>query len=101
MTRSTAILAALFMATAIGLTVVNDVDRGTEGILEGASTVDGEAPSVLDALNSLGGDDTSGSGAVDAPAVDADAPDLAVPTLEAPEVDAPADGAATENGTSN
>src|SRR5215217_9676015 len=53
LTRTTAILATLFFATAIGLTILSELDRGTSSILEGASaTVDGTAPtSVLDALN--------------------------------------------------
>ena len=57
LTRTTAILATLFFATAIGLTILSELDRGTSGILEGAvTTEDGEAPtSVLDALNSLQG----------------------------------------------
>ena len=48
-------MGGLFFATAIGLTVINELDRGTSGILERAATTeDGEAPtSVLDALNSL------------------------------------------------
>ena len=61
LTRTTAILATLFFATAIGLTVLSEVDRTTSGILERATaTEDGAAPtSVLDALNSLQGGTTS------------------------------------------
>ena len=61
LTRTTAILATLFFATAIGLTVLSELDRGTSGILERASaTEDGAAPtSVLDALNALGNGATS------------------------------------------
>ena len=57
LTRTTAILATLFFATAIGLTVLSQVDRGTSGILERAvQTEDGTAPtSVLDALGAMGG----------------------------------------------
>lgn len=57
LTRSTAILATLFFATAIGLTVMSQIDRTTSGILERAATTqDGAAPgSVLDALNALQG----------------------------------------------
>lgn len=84
LTRTTAILAALFMATAIGLTVINNVDRGTQSILDSANDGGGGA-SVLDALNSLQ-DDT-------VPPVDADAPDLAIPSATP---DAP-----TEGGSSN
>ncbi|MET3925205.1 preprotein translocase subunit SecG [Devosia sp. 2618] len=57
LTRTTAILATLFFATAIGLTILSELDRGTSGILErAAASQDGAAPtSVLDALNSLQG----------------------------------------------
>jgi preprotein translocase subunit SecG len=53
LTRTTAILATLFFATAIGLTILSELDRGTSGILDRATaTEDGSAPtSVLDALN--------------------------------------------------
>ena len=55
LTRTTAILATLFFATAIGLTILSELDRGTSSILEGATTTEGgEAPTnVLDALNAL------------------------------------------------
>jgi preprotein translocase subunit SecG len=55
LTRTTAILATLFFATAIGLTILSELDRGTSGILDRATaTEDGAAPtSVLDALNSM------------------------------------------------
>ena len=61
LTRTTAILATLFFALAIGLTILNELDRGTSGILDNATTgVEGEQPTtVLDALNALQGDDTS------------------------------------------
>ena len=56
LTRTTAILATLFFATAIGLTILSELDRGTASILERAASEDGEEPtSVLDALNSLQG----------------------------------------------
>ena len=55
LTRTTAILATLFFATAIGLTILSEFDRGSSGILERATQAeDGAAPSsVLDALNAL------------------------------------------------
>lgn len=55
LTRTTAILATLFFATAIGLTILSQFDRGSSGILERAvQGTDQAAPtSVLDALNSL------------------------------------------------
>jgi preprotein translocase subunit SecG len=61
LTRTTAILATLFFALAIGLTILNELDRSTSGILDNATTgVEGEQPTtVLDALNALQGDDTS------------------------------------------
>lgn len=61
LTRTTAILATLFFATAIGLTILSELDRGTSGILDRATTTeDGAAPaSVLDALNALQGGATS------------------------------------------
>jgi preprotein translocase subunit SecG len=62
LTRTTAVLAALFFATAIGLTILSEVDNRTSGILQGAAdsaTSDVGAPtSVLDALNALEGDDS-------------------------------------------
>jgi preprotein translocase subunit SecG len=61
LTRTTAILATLFFASAIGLTILNELDRGTSGILENATTLpDGTQPTtVLDALNALQGDESS------------------------------------------
>jgi|SRR5690606_38283732 len=61
LTRTTAILAVLFFALAIGLTIINELDRGTSGILDSATSVeDGTQPTtVLDALNALGGNETS------------------------------------------
>jgi preprotein translocase subunit SecG len=60
LTRTTAILAALFFATAIGLTILSELDNQSRGILAGAaddanSTLN--APTtVLDALNALEAD---------------------------------------------
>src|SRR6478752_6242154 len=53
LTRTTAILAALFFAAAIGLTLINGSDRSTQTILEQAagSGANGKATSILDALN--------------------------------------------------
>lgn len=91
LTRTTAILAALFFAAAIGLTILNELDRGTSGILERATQ--GETPSsVLDALDSLQGGSASDlptppaqqapAGQTTAP-TDIDALDLAVPDAPA------------------
>ncbi|MCP8882263.1 preprotein translocase subunit SecG [Devosia sp. XJ19-1] len=101
LTRTTAILATLFFASAIGLTILNELDRGTSSILEGASAVeDGAEPTtVLDALNALQGDDTSDLPLpVDngvAPATDTTSPstDDALPVPEAPAEEAPAEPA--------
>lgn len=100
LTRTTAILATLFFASAIGLTILNELDRGTSSILDNAASgVEGEQPStVLDALNALQGDETSDlplpANSTAAPAADATstttspASDLPVP--EAPAADAAA-----------
>lgn len=62
LTRTTGILAALFFAMAISLTILNEVNRGSRSILDsatqGAATTPGTAgtttpTSVLDALNKL------------------------------------------------
>lgn len=82
LTRTTAILATLFFVMAIGLTLIAEVDRGTDSILDRAS--DGSAGagsgSVLDALNDLQDDEG----------------DLPVPATEAPATDAPATEAPAE-----
>lgn len=101
LTRTTAILATLFFAIAIGLTILAELDRGSQSILDRAQqTQDGNATqptSVLDALNQLQGDTT---GTPAAPAADGaaqpaaptstDTPNLAVPAAPAPEATAPA-----------
>ncbi|MDB5623699.1 MAG: secG [Devosia sp.] len=91
LTRTTAILATLFFATAIGLTILNEVDRGTSGILErAAQTPEGTAPtSVLDALNSLQTETPSDLPVPAAPANDPVAPAGADPVTE-PTAAAPA-----------
>ncbi len=53
LTRTTGILAALFFATAIGLTILSELDRGTDSILNNAAQ-GGTAPTtVLDALQQM------------------------------------------------
>ncbi|MHB1110166.1 MAG: preprotein translocase subunit SecG [Devosia sp.] len=110
LTRTTGILAALFFATAIGLTILTEIDRPSQSILDRAADGIGgetEAPtSVLDALNALQGETTPAAPATDAaptttdtttPAAD---PALAVPTTEAPAADAaPASGTDTQSGS--
>lgn len=85
LTRTTAILATLFFATAIGLTILSELDRGTSGILERATqNEDGAAPTtVLDALNSLQGD-TTGDLPVPAPATTETPATDAAPATKAP-----------------
>ncbi len=84
LTRTTAILGALFMATAIGLSIVNEIERGSNSILDNVVQTEmlmengemQEAPnSVLDALNAL-----SPEASVPSNPVDVDAPNLPVPT---------------------
>jgi preprotein translocase subunit SecG len=78
LTRTTAILATLFFAAAIGLTIITELDRSTSTIIERA-TQGGEAPAtVLDALEQMQQQSTGS--------------DLPVP---ADTTTAPADGAAT------
>jgi preprotein translocase subunit SecG len=91
LTRTTAVLAALFFATAIGLTILSEVDNRTSGIVQGAAddaSSDINAPtSVLDALNALEGDDSLNvPTAPAAPATDTTTPAdpaLSVPTAPA------------------
>jgi preprotein translocase subunit SecG len=60
LTRTTAILATLFFLTAIGLTVLTEINRGSRSILERAADAvgegGGETTSVLDALNAMQSD---------------------------------------------
>lgn len=59
LTRTTAILAALFFVTAIGLTILSELNRNTSDILDSAAAPGQATPStVLDALSQLGGGDT-------------------------------------------
>jgi preprotein translocase subunit SecG len=56
LTRTTAILGTLFFVTAIALTILAELDRGTESILQRA-TEGADAPTtVLDALQQMQGD---------------------------------------------
>lgn len=88
LTRTTAILATLFFVSAIGLTILAELDRGTSSILDSAVTnPDGSQPStVLDALNALQGD-------LPVPAAPAQSTtDLPVPVAPAEAPAAPATG---------
>lgn len=97
LTRTTAILATLFFATAIGLTILSELDRTTSGILERATTTEGGAAptSVLDALNSLQGGAPSD---LPVPASDPVAPAGTDPVTEGA---APAPAAPTPEATSD
>ena len=53
LTRTTAILAALFFATAIGLTILSELDRGTDSILSNAVQGGKQPTTVLDALQQM------------------------------------------------
>lgn len=89
LTRTTAILGTLFMVTAVALTIVSQVERSSNSILNQVRTDDGSTPSsVLEALDAMsaGNDDL----VVPAQPVPAQ-PDLAVPAtpnadLAVPEV---------------
>lgn len=60
LTRTTAVLAALFFASAIGLTIIAELGRTTTDILDSAASPDGTQPAtVLDALSQLGGGDAA------------------------------------------
>ena len=94
LTRTTAILAALFFATAIGLTILSELDRGTSAILDNA-VISGPQPStVLDALSQMQGDTSSSAPAAVSSAAPTD-PGLALPVTPAPsDVTAPSSSSA-------
>ncbi len=98
LTRTTAILATLFFALAIGLTILNELDRGTSGILDNATTgAEGEQPTtVLDALNALQGDDTSD---LPLPTDTTTAPEANTTTETAPATDATSTTDSTATGS--
>ncbi|MBK8082899.1 MAG: preprotein translocase subunit SecG [Devosia sp.] len=101
LTRTTAILAALFFATAIGLTILAELDRGTQTILDRAVEGAEQPATVLDAINQL---QQQSSGDLPVPAdtttttetapadtaVPAADPGLPVPQDAAPATDTPA-----------
>lgn len=101
LTRTTAILAALFFATAIALTILAELDRSTQSILERAQQQEQgttQPATVLDALKQL---DSQSSGtpasATDAaPAAPAATdPAIATPASEAPAATTTPDAATT------
>lgn len=102
LTRTTGILAALFFATAIGLTIMSQLNRGTDTILDQATVPTGTQPStVLDALSQLQGVDTSSAPAADAvssaPAAD---PGLALPITPAAPSEAASSSSAAPTSSS-
>ena len=117
LTRTTAVLATLFMATAISLTILSELDRGSESILRRAADSVGEGvatpTTVLDALNAMQppdsglavpstpAGDTAPAAGTSAPGSDAG---LAIPSIAAPEATdtgqpAAEDGQAAPGGT--
>ncbi|WP_404404148.1 preprotein translocase subunit SecG [Pelagibacterium halotolerans] len=86
LTRTTAILGGLFMVTAIGLTIVSQLDRSSTSILDQATqNEDGSPTTVLDALDAMGtGDeDLAAPGAPAGAESDVTAPETApAPTNE-------------------
>jgi len=77
LTRTTAILAALFFATAIGLTILSELDRPTDAILDGVVQDGGAAPTtVLDALQKM---QQQSAGDLPVPATDSSLPVPAAP----------------------
>lgn len=83
LTRTTAILAALFFATSIGLTVLSQLDNDSSAILEratGQSDSDSDL-NILDALNKLSDETSNDSSGQDLPVPAAPTPE---PTEETP-----------------
>jgi preprotein translocase subunit SecG len=84
LTRTTAILAALFFASAIGLTVLSELNRTTSDILNSAAAPGETTPAtVLDALSQLGGAQT-----LPLPSTSLEAAPAAEATSSAPAADA-------------
>jgi len=71
LTRTTGILAALFFATAIGLTILSELDRGTDSILNNAAQGGNQPTTVLDALQQM---QQQSAGDLPVPATDSTAP---------------------------
>ena len=85
LTRTTGILAALFFATAIGLTILSELDRGTDSILDQATTNGGPQPStVLDALSQMQGEASSSAAPQIASSAAPADPGLPIPVTPAP-----------------
>ncbi len=105
LTRTTGILAALFFATAIGLTILSELDRGTTPIFDNSTTttdVSGPQPStVLDALSLQQGDTSSATTDAVSSAAPTD-PGLALPITDTPAPStAPTSSAAPESSAAS
>ena len=94
LTRTTAILAALFFATAIGLTILSELDRGTDSILDQATSTGSQPSTVLDALSQMQ-TDTSSSAPATASSSAATDPGLALPVTQAPSAPAASSAASS------
>lgn len=94
LTRTTSILAALFFATAMGLTILAELDRSTDSILNNAAQGGNAPTTVLDALQQMqqqsAGDLPLPSVTDTAPAVPATDSSLPVPAAPAATDAAPA-----------
>ncbi len=77
LTKTTAVLAAMFFATSIGLTVLGQLNNESSSILERATEQTDGSVTVLDALNDLSGVDSTG---LDLPVPEADVPAETTPT---------------------
>ncbi len=87
LTRTTAILATLFMAIAIGLTILSELDRTTQNILDRAVDGIGEETgpiNVLDALNNLNAQGAAASGGLDLPTPQSTTAPPSTTVLDAP-----------------
>lgn len=93
LTRTTAILATLFFVTAIGLTILAELDRSSRNIIaraadpvteDGATTAPGNVLDALNQLNSQGGDETAPTAPETTAPVTTTDPALAIPTSETP-----------------
>ena len=101
LTRTTGILAALFFATAIGLTILAELNRDSS-IADDATISDGPQPStVLDALSQLQGDTSSATTDAVSSAAPTD-PGLALPVTDTPAPStAPSSSAAPESSAAS
>ena len=77
LTKTTAILAALFFATSIGLTVLGQLNNESSSILERATEQTDGNVTVLDALNDLSGENANG---LDLPVPETETPAETTPT---------------------